>query len=245
MRLLIFFCIQSSSNGRQLTDYRRHVFHDLKPYVCTFNCSLKMFNSRSAWFTHELQHHRREYTCHKCSKVFSEKASFSSHLTSEHNISLAGSDLEALILQSEEPVDRISASACLICNEWKTTLEDPSQDAKRLFLNDGKKVEPYGTLNAFRRHLGRHMEQLALFALPKGESPDEMEDDSAESEDSETDTPARITSCHQEGCNDMSLPGTVLCSRRKSKTPCLYGTNNSGDLAGPVNIRNPPLGPQF
>ena len=179
-----------------------------------------MFKSRNEWFTHELQFHRREFTCYLCQKVFSQKGSLSNHLTSGHQLELAGSELEALILQSEEPVDRISASACLICNEWKSTLEHPKHDAKRLFLNDGKEVEPYGTINAFRRHLGRHMEQLALFALPKGDGQDEMEDDSADSEDSDEAVPVATVLCQESGCEYMNEPGRLYCLDRRSKVLC-------------------------
>lgn len=173
-----------------------------------------MFKSRNEWFTHELQCHRREWTCHICQKVCSQKELLSNHLTSDHHIGLAGSDLEAIVLQSEEPVDRISASACLICNEWRTTLEDPKQNAKRLFLNEGRMVEPYGTLNAFRRHLGRHMEQLALFALPRTDNPDEMEDDSANSDASDEEVVAGARYCLELGCEERSLPGFTCCSKR-------------------------------
>jgi hypothetical protein len=105
------------------------------------------------------------------------KSTFVAHLKSSHRITLSGSQLEALVLKSEEPVDKISASACMLCDEWETNLLHPKQDAKRAFLNDGAKVEPCGTLVQFRRHLGRHMEQLALFALPMAEG-DGMEDNS-------------------------------------------------------------------
>jgi hypothetical protein len=105
------------------------------------------------------------------------KSTFVAHLKSSHRITLSGSQLEALVLKSEEPVDKISASACMLCDEWETNLLHPEQDAKRAFLNDGAKVEPCGTLVQFRRHLGRHMEQLALFALPMAEG-DGMEDNS-------------------------------------------------------------------
>lgn len=203
----------------KLTPSRRHVFRDLKPYVCTFNCSLKMFKSRNEWFTHELQCHRREWTCHICQKVCPRQDLLSNHLTSDHHMRLAGSDLKALILQSEEPVDRISASACLICNEWKTTLEDPKQDAKRLFLNNGKTAEPHGTINAFRRHLGRHMEQLALFALPKGDNLDEIEDDSADSDESDEEVHAIGMRCQKVGCEEGSLPGFSYCWQRRMFYP--------------------------
>lgn len=95
---------------------------------------------------------------------------------------LENSQLKALLLQSEEPVDKIRPNACPLCDGWESDLNHLNQDAKRLHLNGGKVVEPYGTLKQFRRHLGRHMEQLALFALPIKES-DDLEDDSADEAD--------------------------------------------------------------
>jgi hypothetical protein len=95
---------------------------------------------------------------------------------------LEKSHLKALLLQSEEPVDKIRSNACPICDEWESDLNNLNQDAKRQHLNGGKDVEPYGTIKQFRRHLGRHMEQLALFALPINKS-DDLEDDSADEAD--------------------------------------------------------------
>jgi hypothetical protein len=93
-----------------------------------------------------------------------------------HHIELQGSQLKALLLQSEEPVDRVTATACRLCNDWETNIENPKHDSNRSFLHGGQLTRPYGTRNRFRRHLGRHMEQLALFALPMAE--DTVEDDS-------------------------------------------------------------------
>jgi hypothetical protein len=110
---------------------------------------------------------------------------FSKHVTSVHRAG-AGSQLEALILQCEEPVDKISPTACHLCNEWEANLLDSNQDAKRAFLNEGKKAEPYGTLAQFRRHLGRHMEQLALFALPIDEVEEAEDQSDSQSDDNES-----------------------------------------------------------
>jgi hypothetical protein len=102
-----------------------------------------MFKSRNEWFAHELQAHRREWTCGQCQEVpFSTAESFRGHLSEKHHIPLDGSQLEALVLQSEEPVDKIPASACRLCDEWETDLLDSKHDSRRLFLNDGKVVEP-------------------------------------------------------------------------------------------------------
>ena len=141
---------------------------DLRPYVCTFQgCGLRMFRCQDEWFLHELQAHRREWTCPYCQHdPFSSKDNFLKHLSSSHPGIAVSSQSEALILQCEEPVDKIPASACFLCDDWERALRDLSQNAKRVFLNDGELGEPYGTLAQFQRHLGHHMEQLALFALP-------------------------------------------------------------------------------
>ncbi|KAL2061158.1 hypothetical protein VTL71DRAFT_7431, partial [Oculimacula yallundae] len=167
----------TEQNVKGRNAWKKHVFRDLRPYVCTFKeCNLRMFRSRNEWFAHELQAHRREWTCATCSKLFSSKSSFKTHVLS-HDPTLAGSELDALILQSEEPMDRFPASACSFCNEWEEQIMDPKQNEKRAFLNEGKDVAPYGTKTQFRRHLGRHMEQLALFALPR-DNLDDVDDDS-------------------------------------------------------------------
>ncbi|TAQ86664.1 hypothetical protein B7494_g5027 [Chlorociboria aeruginascens] len=144
-----------------------------EPFQCPYCYTEQRVKSRSEWnrnewFAHELQNHRREWVCQYCQhSPFTSEMAFSTHLKSLHSIT--GSHLKALVLQSEEPVDRISATACPLCEDWETNVRDPKHDSNRAFLNDGKKVDAYGTLNQFRRHLGHHMEQLALFALPRSE----------------------------------------------------------------------------
>ncbi|KAJ8064829.1 hypothetical protein OCU04_007137 [Sclerotinia nivalis] len=73
------------------------------------------------------------------------------------------------MLQSEEPVDKVPATACQLCDEWEATIGDAKHNFKRQFIDGGQPSQPHDTLGQFRRHLGRHMEQLALFALPVDE----------------------------------------------------------------------------
>jgi hypothetical protein len=77
--------------------------------------------------------------------------------------------MEALKLRSEEPVDEISASACPLCDDLETNHPGPDHPTSQPSSEDNISSEPSVTLRQFRRHLGRHMEQLALFALPKRE----------------------------------------------------------------------------
>ncbi|RDW77569.1 hypothetical protein BP6252_05622 [Coleophoma cylindrospora] len=171
--------------------WKKHVFQDLKPYVCTFEkCDLKMFKSRREWFMHELQLHRREWTCQECShKAFSTQAEFLKHLISSHKFDGNESHLEAYILQSEEPVNRIPISACPLCDDLQKNNHESKDSSSPGALDDGtddmaKPSRQYITVKQFRSHLGRHLEQLALFALPRTEDND-MDDDSADEDPDE------------------------------------------------------------
>ncbi|KAB8300154.1 hypothetical protein EYC80_000381 [Monilinia laxa] len=148
--------------------WKKHVFSDLRPYVCTFKeCDMRMFRSRNEWFAHELQNHRREWVCEQCHNApFPSSSSYKDHLRSMHHVEVDESQLKALVLQSEEPIDKVSATACRLCDEWKTNIEDTKYDFKRGFLNKGQPSQPYGT---------------PLFALPMDE--DIMEDDSLSDEE--------------------------------------------------------------
>jgi hypothetical protein len=171
----------------QLTKRRKHVFRDLKPYVCTFrSCEILMFPSRNEWFSHELQYHRREWVCQFCQHPpFETTSAISRHIESIHSAIFSVSSLKSLIQQSEEPVDKILASACPLCDDWEADLERKrgALDSILLSSDESKNQKIFGKTKLFRRHLGRHMEQLALFALPtKGtvESEDDGTDEESE-----------------------------------------------------------------
>jgi hypothetical protein len=145
---------------------------------------MMMFRSRNEWFGHELQNHRREWVCQYCQHApLPASAEFSKHVSSLHPDVLARTQIEAILLQSEEPVDTISAFACPLCDEWEESIKtrQEKQEDKIRMLNHREMVEPYGTRKQFRRHLGRHMEQLALFALPTNDA--ELEDDSSDGDE--------------------------------------------------------------
>jgi hypothetical protein len=91
-----------------------------------------------------------------------------------------------LILQCEEPVDKISPTACHLCNEWEANLLDSNRDGKRAFLNEEKKVESYRTPAQFRRQLGRYVEQLALLALSIDEVEEAEDQSDSQSDDNES-----------------------------------------------------------
>lgn len=122
---------------------RKHVFRDLRPYVCTFKDCPKpdrLFDSRHDWYNHEVEVHRREWFCNACDQPFPTKALFESHLRQNHPDLFTEAHLQAVVDRCERAID--SEQACPLCEEECF----PGQ---------------------LQSHLARHMQQLALFTLPK------------------------------------------------------------------------------
>ncbi|ERF69949.1 hypothetical protein EPUS_05493 [Endocarpon pusillum Z07020] len=129
---------------RTTHSWMKHVFSDLQPYICTFEeCDKEeeTFESRHRWFAHELRFHRRLWTCYgHCDQKFSSGTSFREHVRKSRHI--AENQLPALAEMCEGPIDVASKTRCPLCLAEVTGI---------------KKLE---------KHIGRHMEDVALFALP-------------------------------------------------------------------------------
>ncbi|WXC63376.1 hypothetical protein SNK03_009198 [Fusarium graminearum] len=135
-------------------DWESHVLLDLQPYVCTFqDCDMfdHMFESRQAWFTHELELHRANWSCNTCPSepgmdsphlTFGNKDAFMSHMSSVHQLSKPR--LNNLTGAFRHPSSKVDGYCCL-CGKHVQKLE---------------------------LHLGRHMEDVALFALQQPSLPD-------------------------------------------------------------------------
>ncbi|KAH6678038.1 hypothetical protein B0J14DRAFT_474333 [Halenospora varia] len=143
--------------------WKRHVLSDLKPYVCAFeNCQLRMFPDRHTWFSHELKEHRREWKCQFCShSAFKSALNFESHLKHSHAASFIDAQLPSLLEMGQQSIIQISPRDCPFCDHWEKRLRKlnpniPSRDALVV------------TPSQYKHHVGGHMEQLALFAIPRG-----------------------------------------------------------------------------
>src|SRR5579862_4403276 len=124
-----------------------------------------MFPDRHTWFDHELQFHRVEWYCQFCTRApYQSLEIFRIHMQSLHAQKFTEEQLPALVELSQQSLDRIPATACPLCDEWEKILEarNPESSIKALAV----------TPKQFRHHLGGHMEQLALFALPRSYSGD-------------------------------------------------------------------------
>lgn len=140
-----------------------------------------MFPNRHEWFAHEMKVHRREWTCQHCNhRPFNSAPAFQSHVSNKHPKLLSTSQIEALLLKCNEPIDRILPDACHLCDDWEKSLLDSDPKLPRDSHSILGPESRSGTIGRFRRHLGRHLEQLALFSLPSYWGEEELDDASSD-----------------------------------------------------------------
>jgi ankyrin repeat protein len=137
---------------------RRHVFADLKPHICTFSdCkdALRTFPTREMWETHEFDQHRFDTVlcCSVCSSSFPMEER-EDHLQVAHGILLEKKALVTSLgfYEQRKPHEAASLS-CPLC------LCVPGESRRN-----------------FVTHVGKHMESVALAALPRENDSDSESD---------------------------------------------------------------------
>ena len=78
------------------------------------------------------------------------------HLQKQHGEPITEAQVAPVLRSCERPIQGISAAACPFCHDWKVSSDAAQSDAEILV-----------TPAQFRRHLGKHLEQISLFALPR------------------------------------------------------------------------------
>ena len=131
------------------TEWKKHVFHDLAPYICTFaDCKAKLtpHTTRKSWADHEFSVHRRNKTwiCNDCAASFSNKKDMREHALSNHGNMLMQNQLEALVSAAERSMGVAENNKCPFC------FETPGLKSR-----------------TFAMHVGRHMEEIAMAVLPR------------------------------------------------------------------------------
>ncbi|KAJ5716894.1 hypothetical protein N7488_002540 [Penicillium malachiteum] len=144
-----------SSEMKNRQSWKRHVFRDLRPYVCTFeSCQSagKLYVSRHEWIYHELQIHRRKFVCQECDKAYPGRKELAKHLDKNHAGSVPPNRIEIFLDLCERQIDLSDdqIEACLICGQELT-------------------------LHELQGHIGGHMEDLALFVLPSTSEDEEVQ----------------------------------------------------------------------
>jgi CheY-like chemotaxis protein len=122
--------------------WKKHVLSDLQPYTCTcIECDEPdlLFEDREAWYNHELQH-LAVYQCGDAHHPSFEAADrFVAHMTNQH----AFDEYSGLNIEVVKMFLRPRSEARTLCPLCFVESDD------------------------LKRHLGRHLQRVALFALPQ------------------------------------------------------------------------------
>lgn len=147
--------------------WKRHVFSDLRPYICLDpDCPVPNldYERRRHWKQHLKMAHWKKWSCTTCTDggelvEFSSARALAHHLSDAHRnggaIEADDADLGGLITNGQRQKLPDEPTLCPLCGQEQKTFA------------------------AYTRHVGRHQEDLALFALPQlpGAEEDENEDD--------------------------------------------------------------------
>lgn len=158
------FCFGIVQTKRQRL-WRKHVLADLRAYVCmSKDCEAALFEDKNAWQAHDIACHRRRWQCHYCQRTesFSTAIGLESHLRSTHNVNEIPEEvLTNVVSSSSHPLTEI-APHCPLCDYDDQLRRDALSKGHQL-PEDVQVVIP---LADYHRHIARHQEQLALFAVP-------------------------------------------------------------------------------
>lgn len=181
-----------------LTPGRLHVFADLKPYICTWpECreTLSVFPTRKIWGNHEFSQHRIEliWKCRFCSTEEVSQAHFKTHLSDVHGRNFSAAQLQAV--ENDPPIKRpllLKDMQCPLCSG-----------------NAGS------SQRAFETHVGRHMEQIALFSIPR----EEFYGADVESNETQEEQTSRPNSPKPNDKRILANPFSTYVGRRQSLKP--------------------------
>ncbi|KAM7200626.1 hypothetical protein V8F33_003831 [Rhypophila sp. PSN 637] len=137
------FCFRIITASSTIS-WRRHVFGDLRPYICLWEgCDDlgRNFARRHEWTAHELQNHWKRYVCPLgCDDSFFSPSKCKKHLDDVHPNSIPPNQVDPIISLSVRPARPEDGIQCPLCQEALPSFK------------------------LYQRHVGRHQEQLALFA---------------------------------------------------------------------------------
>jgi tetratricopeptide (TPR) repeat protein len=186
--------------------WKKHVFKDLKAYVCVFEtCSLFMFETSQEWLAHMLSAHLKVKQCPYCSK-YDPSQDLHQHMSAAHTAAIHPSQVPILLRTSVKELDRVSVKTCQFC-DWHTKLNSDARTTEK-----GKEI--YVPLQRYRRHVSAHLEEIALSTVTESKTAVEL--------------PSKATS---EVGDDMECedPVTLWQSVANSGSPSQAGSEEDSD----------------
>ena len=145
-----------------------------------------------------MNEHRSVYTCPLCSMQEVGRMSLRRHMEKRHAAQLPELERESLLASIRSTPLTLTASMCPFCDKWDT---DRLRDVKALPNPDPKILHgsPLVTEKLFVKHVGQHLEQLSLFALPRV-----YEDEEAPARDPDS------AKSSESGSTSVCMPITLL-----------------------------------
>ena len=135
-------------------EWRKHIFSDLQPFMCTFeDCATadKTYGGRREWFAHEISCHRRVWTCGgHCNGVFQSSEELIEHVKQNFSINITDQQIPTFLEMRSSPVIKTATSCCPLCHADIVTTK------------------------SLQRHLGKHLQELSLFAIPIKDEEDRL-----------------------------------------------------------------------
>jgi hypothetical protein len=169
--------------------WKKHVFKDLKAYVCTSeSCNLLMFESSHQWLAHMLSAHLKIEKCPYCS-AYDPSQDLNQHMQETHPAAVDPNQIPMLLGTSMQELDKISVKTCQFC-DWHTKLSSSARKAV-------KGNEIFVPLQRYRRHVGAHLEEIALSTITEPTTAIEPPSDAASEADDDMEfvsptTPGRL-----------------------------------------------------
>ncbi|KAF5675599.1 transcription factor [Fusarium denticulatum] len=208
------FCyrmISASSRGA----WKRHVFGDLRPYTCLFSRCAESntdFDRRHRWQLHVSQYHWRTWSCpFKCGSTFPSPVELRGHIRHQHLPNASEKHLATVVARGEVSVSNDDAQECPLCRR------------------------AISGLKSYIKHVGRHLEQLALHALPKvvdQELEDDIESGEQNDEESELGTVSADDDSETSSKAHEQLERDEAYNQEESSGPntMTVGHNGEGDV---------------
>lgn len=179
------------------------MLRDLRPYICLVeDCETgnREYSRRHEWMNHMFQKHWKRWPCpYQCGWDGTTETNLRQHVTRIHGPK-TNMELDAMIARCGQ-TRLISASSPVVCPLCQHILESVQQ---------------------YRRHVGRHQVDLALFALPRIENDDNESDEAREDQRTISTRSGSYSEAISDGISPTASPrvaGTTENNEEGDKAP--------------------------
>lgn len=169
--------------------WTRHILKDIDPLVCLFeqcNESFTLFKTAEEWLGHMRWQHTIVYSCQAVGherEVFGSSEDLEDHIRGAHPGTFTESHIPSIVKQGALPTSNtigalnlslsLNESQCLLCHTF-----DPQPVDAETMEDAAPGSTPEQTMQS---HILKHLEAIALLALPGSGDPDGVESDARQS----------------------------------------------------------------